>query len=63
LTTLVGIAEPDFFETLQIPLLRGRSFTPADNDLRSPFVAIVNQAFVKRYFPNEDPIGRHIRPD
>jgi len=63
LTTLVGVAEPDFFETLQIPLLRGRDFTPADNDPRSPFVAIVNQAFVKRYFPNEDPIGRHIRPD
>ena len=62
LTTRVGQAEPGFFETLGIPLLRGRTFAPADNDPKAPYVAIVNQAFVKRYFPNEDPIGRHIRP-
>jgi predicted permease len=63
LTTLVGVAEPGFFETLQIPLLRGRNFTAQDNKRGSPLVAVVNQAFVKRYFPDEDPIGRHIRPD
>ena len=63
LSTLVGDAEPGMFETLGIPLIRGRGFTVADNDPRSPLVAIVNQTFVKTYYPNEDPIGRHIRPD
>jgi putative ABC transport system permease protein len=63
LTTRVSQTEPGFFETLGIPLLRGRTFTASDNDAKAPYVALVNQAFVKRYFPNEDPIGRHIRPN
>jgi putative ABC transport system permease protein len=63
LTTFAGEAEPGFFETLGVPLLQGRLFTAADNNLKSPFVAIVNQAFVKKYFPDVNPIGRHIRPD
>jgi predicted permease len=63
LTTLLGEAEPGYFETLGIPLLQGRTFTAADNDPKSPFVALVNQAFVKKYFPNQNPIGHHIRPD
>jgi len=63
LTTRVSQTEPGFFETLGIPLLRGRTFTASDNDPKAPYVAVVNQAFVKRYFPNEDPIGRHIRPN
>jgi predicted permease len=62
-TTYVGVAEPGFFETLGVPLLRGRTFTGADNDPRAPLVALVNQAFVKEYFVNENPIGRRIRPD
>jgi predicted permease len=63
LTIRVGQAEPGFFETLGVPLLRGRNFTTADNDAKAPYVTIVNRAFVKRYFPNENPIGRHIRAD
>jgi predicted permease len=63
LTTYVGEAEPGYFETLGVPLLQGRAFTPADNDPKAPLVALVNQAFVKRYFPDQSPIGRHIRPD
>ena len=63
LSTLVGDAEPRLFETLGIPLIRGRSFTVADNDPQAPLVAIVNQTFIKTYLPNEDPIGRHICPD
>jgi putative ABC transport system permease protein len=62
-STLVGVAEPGFFETLGVPLMRGRLFTAADDDKNAPPVAVVNQAFVKRYFPNEDPVGRVIRPD
>ncbi len=63
LTIRVGQAEPGFFETLGIPLLRGRTFTAADNDAKAPYVAVVNRAFIKRYFPNENPIGRHIWAD
>jgi predicted permease len=63
LTVRVGQAEPGFFETLGVPLLRGRAFTAADNDAKAPYVAIVNRAFAKRYFPNENPIGRHLRAD
>jgi len=63
LTTLVGVAQPNFFETLEIPLLHGRNFSIEDNNPKSPLVTIVNQTFVKQFFPNENPIGHHIRPD
>ena len=63
LFTFIGEAEPGYFDTLGVPLLQGRSFTAADDDPKAPFVALVNQAFVKKYFPDENPIGRHIRPD
>jgi predicted permease len=49
---------PKFFETVGQPVIRGRGFTDADT-ATSPLVAVVNQAFVKKFFPNEDPIGRH----
>jgi putative ABC transport system permease protein len=48
---------PDYFRTLGIPLLRGRTFTDRDAE-KAPMVAIVDDAFVRRYFPDEDPIGR-----
>jgi predicted permease len=63
LTARVGEAEPGCFETLGVPLLAGRTITEADNDLKAPFVALVNQAFVRRYFPSVNPIGHHIRLD
>jgi predicted permease len=49
---------PKFFETVGQPVIRGRGFTDADT-ATSQFVAVVNQAFVQKFFPNEDPIGRH----
>jgi putative ABC transport system permease protein len=61
--TFIGEAEPGYFETLGVPLLQGRSFTAADDNPKAPCVALVNQEFVKKYFPDENPIGRHIRPD
>lgn len=61
--TEVGEAEPGFLETLGVPLMRGRLFTNADDNPNARLVAMVNQAFVKRFFPDRDPIGRHIRPD
>jgi putative ABC transport system permease protein len=42
-------------------MIRGRQFTPLD-DQDHPGVMIVNEAFVRHYFPNEDPIGRRIKP-
>jgi len=44
---------------LKIPLLRGRDFTERDDE-RAPKVAVVNEAFVKRYLADRDPIGRRI---
>jgi len=49
---------PHFFETVGQPLVRGRGFTDQDT-ATSRMVAVVNQAFVKKFFPTEDPIGRH----
>jgi putative ABC transport system permease protein len=51
---------PDYFRTLQVPLLKGRGFTERDNG-SSPPVALVNEAFVRRYFPSADPIGKVLR--
>ncbi|HWJ47766.1 MAG TPA: ABC transporter permease, partial [Candidatus Udaeobacter sp.] len=53
---------PGFFETLSIPLLRGRTFSPHDNLATAAPVAIVNRSFVQKYFPNEDPIGHFFTP-
>lgn len=49
---------PNFFETIGQPLIRGRGFTEQDT-ATSRMVAVVNQAFVKKFFPKQDPIGQH----
>src|SRR5215472_8219705 len=49
---------PGFFQTIGQPVLRGRGFTDQDT-ATSQMVAVVNQAFVKKFFPKEDPIGHH----
>ncbi|HEX6647888.1 MAG TPA: ABC transporter permease [Pyrinomonadaceae bacterium] len=53
------VAGGDYFRTMNIALLRGRVFTDQDT-ANSPDVMVVSDAFVKRYFPNEEPIGRRI---
>jgi len=50
---------PGYFDTMRIPLLRGRSIEQADVTGTLP-VAVVNEAFVKENFPDEDPIGKEI---
>lgn len=50
---------PRYFETLGIPLLRGRTFTPDDRST-APLVAIANEALARRYFGAENPIGRKV---
>src|SRR5262249_17277062 len=49
---------PAFFDVIGQRVLRGRGFTQNDT-ASSRFVAVVNQAFVKKFFPKEDPLGRH----
>jgi Acidobacterial duplicated orphan permease len=53
---------PRFLDTLRVPLLRGRSFGPHD-DAQAPPVALINQAFVRRFFPGDEPLGKHLRVD
>jgi putative ABC transport system permease protein len=50
---------PEYFSTLQIPLRRGRMFTRADGPQSQP-VVMVNETFVRRFFPGEDPLGRRV---
>jgi putative ABC transport system permease protein len=52
---------PDYFKTLGMHLVRGRGFTSQD-DQDHPGVAVVNESFVRQYFPNESPLGRRIKP-
>ena len=51
---------PGYFETLGIPLLRGRLLTPGDRN-GQPYVAVVNQAFARQYLNGQDSIGRRFR--
>src|SRR4029079_10847870 len=51
----------DYFKTLGVPLIKGRQFNQRDG-AKAPGVVIVNQAFVKKFFPNEDPVGKRIKP-
>lgn len=51
------IAAPGYFETIGIPMVGGRSFDWNDTEESGP-VAVVNEAFVRRYWPNVEPLGR-----
>src|SRR6185436_3780552 len=54
---LFHLVTPDYFKTMRIPLLKGRDFTDRD-DLQSPLVAVINDTFARKAFPDEDPIGK-----
>jgi predicted permease len=57
--TFFNPVSPEFFKTLGIRLIQGRDFGPQDNATGTRTV-IVNEAFVRAYFPNTDPIGHHV---
>ena len=52
---------PDYFRTLQIPLLAGRTFTEADDE-DAPRVGIIDERLAKRIFGDANPIGRRFHP-
>jgi len=56
---IVEAISPGWFSTLHVPMHSGRDFTPADK-VGSPNVVIINEALARRFFPNQNPIGRHI---
>ena len=51
---------PEYFKVLQATLLRGRSFTEADEDGK-PLVAIIDESTARKYWPDRDPLGRRLR--
>jgi len=53
---------PDYFRVLDVPLLKGRTFTEADREAGQP-VVILNEAAVRKYFAGEDAIGKVVRLD
>jgi predicted permease len=60
--TDVVYVTPGYFGTLQIPLLAGRAFTDADGP-NAQHVAVVNQAFARKFYAGTDPVGRYINKD
>ena len=52
----------DYFSTLKVPLLRGRTFNERDTK-DSPRVIVIDQAMAEQYFPGEDPIGKRMGVD
>ena len=54
-----NVVSLDYFKTMGIPLVRGRDFGPQDV-VGQPRAVIIDEGFARRYFPGQDPIGRHI---
>lgn len=54
------VVTPDYFSVMSIPLLRGRTISAQDTKGAAP-VVVINQEFADKYFPNQNPIGRHLR--
>jgi predicted permease len=59
-TAPVPAISPGFFEAMGMQLTRGRAFSWADRE-GAPGAAIVNETFARRFFPDQDPLGRRIR--
>lgn len=59
-STLYATISGDYFQTMGISLLRGRTFTNADDE-NAQFVAIISNEMAKKFWPNTDPIGHHFK--
>ena len=53
------IVSSDYFQTMEIPVLKGRQIEQSDSG-HSPGVVVINQAMARQYFPNENPVGKRI---
>ena len=53
------LVEPEYAKVMRIPLLRGRFITDADTE-RSARVVVIDSSFAQKYFPGQDPIGKHV---
>jgi predicted permease len=56
---LFYLVEPDYLKAMGTPLLKGRFFTEQENEHAQP-VVVIDEAFARKYYPNEDPIGKRI---
>jgi putative ABC transport system permease protein len=56
----VNFVSPEYFPALKIPIVRGRIWNQDENH-RAAAVAVINESFAHRYFPNEDPIGHSLK--
>ena len=61
ITVSYRVIDQNYFRTMGIPLLRGRYFTEQDND-ESHGVVMIDQTMARRYWPDEDPVGRRLQP-
>jgi predicted permease len=51
---------PGYFQVLKVPLIKGRAFSDSDDSKGQP-VALINEALARRYWPDADPLGQHIK--
>ncbi len=56
---IIEAVSPRFFDAMRIPLRAGRAFTDADNS-QGPKVIIVNETFARRFWPGQNPVGKHV---
>ena len=56
-----SLIEPEYFQTLRIPLKSGRFFLPTEHDAKGPPAIIINEALAHTFFPGVNPVGQHIR--
>ncbi|CAN5347645.1 ABC transporter permease [soil metagenome] len=60
LNSAFSSVSPNYFHTMSIPIVKGREFGDRDT-ATAPGVSLVNETFARRYFPNEDPLGKRIK--
>jgi predicted permease len=56
-----GTITPDYFRLMRIPILEGRAFSAADNEKSAP-VVIISAETARKFWPGQDPVGKHLRP-
>jgi predicted permease len=59
-TSIINYVQQDYFDTMGVPVIRGREFTVGDT-ATSPLVAIINQAFADKIWPEQNPLGKTFR--